>query len=124
MDHSTYNFTLNGTKKVHLNSKFLARTIISSVKEQNQIRWSVENENVNQYCHGSVLIEKILMDPYNYLQSKPGKGIRAKLIASFNYWLQVPTFALEIITAVVEMLHTSSLLYSAFLKSLMIGLMM
>ena len=33
------------------------------------------------------------------------------MIASFNVWLQVPETALEIITRVVEMLHTSSLLY-------------
>jgi geranylgeranyl diphosphate synthase, type III len=33
------------------------------------------------------------------------------MIASFNVWLQVPHEALQIITRVVEMLHTSSLLY-------------
>jgi geranylgeranyl diphosphate synthase type 3 len=44
------------------------------------------------------------------LHAKPGKDIRTQMIASFNRWLQVPEFALEIITHVVEMLHTSSLL--------------
>jgi len=33
------------------------------------------------------------------------------MIAAFNVWLEVPELALEIITRVVEMLHTSSLLY-------------
>ena len=33
------------------------------------------------------------------------------MIASFNVWLQVQETALEIITRVVEMIHTSSLLY-------------
>ena len=51
------------------------------------------------------------MDPYRYLYSKPGKDIRTQMIASFNVWLQVPDSALEVITKVVEMLHTSSLLY-------------
>lgn len=34
------------------------------------------------------------------------------MIASFDVWLQVPGYALEIITQVIEMLHTSSLLYA------------
>ena len=33
------------------------------------------------------------------------------MIAAFNKWLQVPEDALVIITQVIEMLHTSSLLY-------------
>jgi geranylgeranyl diphosphate synthase, type III len=54
---------------------------------------------------------QILTDLYRYLHSKPGKDIRAQMIASFNVWLQLPLIALEVITRVVEMLHTSSLLY-------------
>ena len=50
------------------------------------------------------------------MHSKPGKDIRAQMIASFNVWLQVPEFALEIITRVIEMLHTSSLLYDPWAK--------
>lgn len=38
------------------------------------------------------------------------------MIASFNVWLQVPEVALQIITRVVEMLHTASLLYPASLS--------
>jgi hypothetical protein len=34
------------------------------------------------------------------------------MINSFNSWLNVPELALNIITRVIEMLHTSSLLYS------------
>jgi geranylgeranyl diphosphate synthase type 3 len=55
-------------------------------------------------------LTKILTDPYQYLHTKPGKDIRTQMIASFNVWLQVPELALEIITRVIEMLHTSSLL--------------
>ena len=39
------------------------------------------------------------------------------MIASFNVWLHVPDVALAIITHVVEMLHTSSLLYPPLLWS-------
>ncbi|BFZ61652.1 geranylgeranyl pyrophosphate synthetase [Saitoella coloradoensis] len=54
--------------------------------------------------------ESIVMEPYTYLDSHPGKDIRSLLMSAFNIWLQVPTPALSIITSVVGMLHTSSLL--------------
>ena len=73
--------------------------------------WTTKNEKVRAQQE-YVNWEQILTDPYKYLHSKPGKDIRTQMIASFNVWLQVPAFALEIITRVIEMLHTSSLLYS------------
>lgn len=54
--------------------------------------------------------EKILLGPYDYLFSHPGKDIRSQLIAAFNEWLKVPEPSLKIITNVVGMLHTASLL--------------
>ncbi|KAG1136665.1 hypothetical protein G6F37_002764 [Rhizopus arrhizus] len=54
--------------------------------------------------------EEILLEPYNYLISHPGKDIRSKLIAAFDYWLNVPKDALKIITKTIEMLHTASLM--------------
>lgn len=54
--------------------------------------------------------EKIIMGPYDYLFSHPGKDIRSALIKAFNAFLHVPPRSLEIITKVVGMLHTSSLL--------------
>lgn len=54
--------------------------------------------------------EKILLGPYDYLFSQPGKDIRQQLISAFNEWLQVPEEKLAIITKVVGMLHTASLL--------------
>ncbi|KAL8697812.1 MAG: hypothetical protein Q9201_006912 [Fulgogasparrea decipioides] len=54
--------------------------------------------------------EQILLGPFDYMMSHPGKDIRSQLIASFNAWLQVPPSSLEIITKVIGMLHTASLL--------------
>lgn len=84
---------------------------ISSVLEriQSEEPWSEINEQV---CNCAMpLMEKVLTLPYRYLQSKPGKNIRAQIIANFNIWLQIPDRALKIITDVIEMLHTGSLLY-------------
>lgn len=54
--------------------------------------------------------EKILFGPYDYLEGKPGKDIRAQSIAAFNEWLEVPRESLEVIIKVIGMLHTASLL--------------
>ena len=59
--------------------------------------------------------DKILLEPYTYLRSKPGKDIRSQMIDAFNQWLQVPPAQLQIITRVVEMLHNASLLYVVLL---------
>ncbi|KAI8365948.1 geranylgeranyl pyrophosphate synthase [Radiomyces spectabilis] len=54
--------------------------------------------------------EKILLEPFEYLCSNPGKDIRAKMIEAFDAWLQVPKDKLVAITRVIEMLHSASLL--------------
>ncbi|KAI9495705.1 geranylgeranyl pyrophosphate synthase [Zychaea mexicana] len=54
--------------------------------------------------------DAILLEPYQYLCDHPGKDIRAKLIAAFDAWLQVPSDKLKVITNVVQMLHTASLM--------------
>jgi geranylgeranyl diphosphate synthase type 3 len=54
--------------------------------------------------------EEIIMGPYDYLFSHPGKDIRSSLIAAFDSLLHVPAGSLSTITKVVGMLHTSSLL--------------
>lgn len=56
--------------------------------------------------------EKVLLGPYDYMLDHPGKDVRKQLIAAFNAWLRVPEESLAIITKVVDMLHTSSLLYA------------
>lgn len=54
--------------------------------------------------------EQILLGPFDYLESLPGKNIRAALIQAFNTWLKVPKESLETIERVISMLHTASLL--------------
>ncbi|KAH7010647.1 geranylgeranyl diphosphate synthase [Microdochium trichocladiopsis] len=54
--------------------------------------------------------EKILLGPYNYLLSHPGKEIRSLILDAFNEWLKVPQESLDIIIKVVSTLHTASLL--------------
>jgi geranylgeranyl diphosphate synthase, type III len=54
--------------------------------------------------------EKIIMGPYDYLFSHPGKDIRSDLIKAFNKFLDVPESSLDVVRKVVGMLHTSSLL--------------
>lgn len=54
--------------------------------------------------------EQILLGPFDYLESLPGKNMRSQLIQSFNTWLKVPTESLNVIIKVISMLHTASLL--------------
>lgn len=54
--------------------------------------------------------EQILLGPFDYLESLPGKNMRSKFIQAFNTWLQVPPAHLEIVETVISMLHTASLL--------------
>ncbi|VVC98911.1 unnamed protein product [Leptidea sinapis] len=53
--------------------------------------------------------EKLLM-PFKYILQVPGKQIRPKLTAAFNYWLQVCPEKLKAIGEIIQMLHNSSLL--------------
>jgi hypothetical protein len=65
----------------------------------------------------SLTTVQVIMAPYIYIKSLPGKGIRDILIDALNVWLQVPERQLGIIKKVVELLHTSSLMYAPILQS-------
>ncbi|BGP12566.1 hypothetical protein JCM10213_004848 [Rhodosporidiobolus nylandii] len=54
--------------------------------------------------------EQVLVEPYAYLASIPGKEVRSALIAAFNQWIGCDDDALEVVKKVVGMLHTASLL--------------
>ncbi|RAK75889.1 FPP/GGPP synthase family protein [Aspergillus fijiensis CBS 313.89] len=54
--------------------------------------------------------EEIISGPMEYLLSSHGKSFRGKLIAGFNRLLEVPQDKLNVISRVIELLHTASLL--------------
>ncbi|KNZ43656.1 geranylgeranyl diphosphate synthase, type III [Puccinia sorghi] len=65
--------------------------------KHNHSEWSQQNE-------------RILMEPFTYLTSTPGKEIRSLMIDAFNHWLAVPTEQLNVVKRIVGLLHTASLL--------------
>lgn len=54
--------------------------------------------------------EEVILEPFTFITSNPGKEIRGKLIEAFNTWLNVPADKLLVITKVVNMLHAASLM--------------
>ncbi|KAK4456435.1 geranylgeranyl pyrophosphate synthase [Cladorrhinum samala] len=54
--------------------------------------------------------EKILREPFDYLNGQPGKDFRSALVKAFDAFLECPPESIEVITKVVSMLHTASLL--------------
>ena len=54
--------------------------------------------------------QQIILEPYTYMTSQPGKDFRTKLTAAFNDWLRVPEEQLTLIGKIVQMLHHASLL--------------
>ncbi|GAA5956045.1 hypothetical protein JCM21900_002576 [Sporobolomyces salmonicolor] len=54
--------------------------------------------------------EQVLVEPYTYLASIPGKEVRSALIKSFNEWMHCGDADLDVVKKVVGMLHTASLL--------------
>uniref|UniRef100_A0A6U6BZK5 Geranylgeranyl pyrophosphate synthase n=1 Tax=Guillardia theta TaxID=55529 RepID=A0A6U6BZK5_GUITH len=54
--------------------------------------------------------EEVLLEPFNYIGKLPGKGIRPRMIAAFNNWLQVPSEIIEKIADITQKLHNASLM--------------
>ncbi|KAJ9090114.1 geranylgeranyl pyrophosphate synthetase [Entomophthora muscae] len=52
----------------------------------------------------------LLLEPYDYICSNPGKSFRTKLTEAFNLWLKIPDEKLQVISKIMEMLHNASLL--------------
>jgi len=59
---------------------------------------------------GDPVDDGILLQPFQYICSLPGKQIRSKLALAFNDWLKVEPGMLEKICDIVELLHNASLL--------------
>ncbi|KAF4613303.1 hypothetical protein D9613_011203 [Agrocybe pediades] len=79
--------------------------------------WTQENEEVNFVdlpAHivrlNVIYLEQVLLEPFRYITSNPGKEIRGKLIEAFNLWLNVPSEKLQVIAKIVNMLHAASLM--------------
>jgi geranylgeranyl diphosphate synthase type 3 len=56
------------------------------------------------------LTQKIVRGPYLYLHKIPGKDFRPQMIEAFNTVFKVPADKIQVISEVIEMLHTASLL--------------
>ncbi|KIK95071.1 hypothetical protein PAXRUDRAFT_780075, partial [Paxillus rubicundulus Ve08.2h10] len=70
---------------------------------------SVGSLHPSRTClHGQRRIEYVLLEPYKFIISKPGKEIRYLLIKAFNSWLEVPRAQPDVISQVVRMLHSTS----------------
>src|SRR6267154_2290682 len=54
--------------------------------------------------------ESLILEPFNYITSKPGKEIRRQLLEALNIWLAVPSDELKIIGHVIQLLHNASLM--------------
>ncbi|KAL6234063.1 hypothetical protein BDW75DRAFT_251662 [Aspergillus navahoensis] len=67
-------------------------------------------ENIGQNLGEPKNKERIIRAPLEYLLSSGGKKIRHQLMLAFNEWLRVPPEKAEIISDIVNLLHTASLL--------------
>ncbi|KAG2153148.1 isoprenoid synthase domain-containing protein [Suillus clintonianus] len=54
--------------------------------------------------------ESLILEPFTYIASNPGKGVRTLLLEALNIWLAVPSDQLKIIHHIVQMLHNASLM--------------
>ncbi|KAF5679617.1 terpenoid synthase [Fusarium heterosporum] len=60
--------------------------------------------SINQY-------EEMILQPQKYLEMMPSKGFRNAVIDGLEIWYQVPEKSLAVIRDIVNMLHSSSLMY-------------
>ncbi|KAJ8113439.1 hypothetical protein OPT61_g4437 [Boeremia exigua] len=61
-------------------------------------------------CDLPDLSDTVILQPYRYLISLPGKGFRDLIIDALNTWLQVPLKSTNKIKTIVKMLHSASLM--------------
>lgn len=66
------------------------------------------NELLQEYNDNKM--QKELDQPYTYIKELPGKNIRQKLTAAFNYWMNIPPETLDAISDIIQMLHNASLM--------------
>ncbi|KAL4995022.1 isoprenoid synthase domain-containing protein [Aspergillus recurvatus] len=71
---------------------------------------SLSLEHIGQNLGEPMSKERIIRGPLEYLLASGGKKIRHQLMLAFNEWLRVPPEKAEIISDIVNLLHTASLL--------------
>ena len=54
--------------------------------------------------------ESVILEPFVYTISRPGKEVRSLLIEAFNVWLDVSLTQLRVISGIVRILHNASLM--------------
>lgn len=79
------------------------------------LEWSNSMEKVCQlqigtFRNGTPDVLQTITAPYDYLISRPGKGIRKQLLAACNFWLKIDDASLTTIGGSISMLHNASLL--------------
>jgi hypothetical protein len=77
-------------------------------------RWSGPRDeaiwNPFLHCCNFLISRQGILDPFTYIASHPGNGVRERLLSAFNLWMDVPQAEMEIIGKVVGMLHNASLM--------------
>ena len=91
-------------------SKVTSNPTRSTPPPPDQLQTMTENLISGHDARWSEQKEKILLGPFDYIDSQPGKDVRTQLISAFNCWLKVPEESLKVVTRVVGMLHNASLL--------------
>lgn len=103
LPHETNGYHVNGTN----------HEIPLSNGSSNGDSMSIHTDHSDSYYQRSDWTadeEQILLGPFDYLESLPGKNMRSQLIHAFNTWLKVPAESLDVVIKVISMLHTASLL--------------
>ena len=62
---------------------------------------------------------KTVLEPCEYVQSMPSKGVRNSAIDALDVWYEVPESSLEAIRSIVNTLHNSSLMYAGLNPALL-----
>ena len=89
------------------------RNVLAAISDQS---WIAHSKDVCNRVHESLFIVLILwqeiFEPFTYIATQPGKGVRGDLLQALNLWMNVPEDKLAIISKIVHTLHNASLMYA------------
>jgi hypothetical protein len=69
------------------------------------------NRTIKPFTYNSF---QLVLEPFRYVATLPSKGIRNVAIDALDIWYRVPEHSLNAIKRVIDMLHSSSLMYVIF----------